>query len=56
MDCLNPNKQRKTAGGFKFVFKKVWDENERMKNTFKSSLIQTLTSQSSLEDIIARCK
>ena len=55
-DCLNPSKKRKTAGGFKFMFKKVYDEQQRISNAFKSSPIPTITSKTSLEDMIAIVK
>jgi len=48
-DCLNPNKVRKTAGGFKFMFKPAWEEHKKFNKL-------TITAGTSYEDMIAIAK
>jgi len=62
-DCLNTNKTRKTAGEFKFMLKKEWDEYMSSKEIIevknKRTLIlpkKQLTSKSTIEEIIGAAK
>jgi len=52
-DCLNPKKQRHTADGFKFMFKKAWDEHVKFMKIKNKEII---TAESSYEDVIAIAK
>ncbi len=38
------------------MFKKIYDENQRVSNAFKSSSAPTITSKTSVEDMVAIAK
>lgn len=48
-DCLNPKKARKTARGYKFMYKKAWQEHAKFNKL-------TITADTSYEDMIAIVK
>ncbi|MCX6076035.1 MAG: hypothetical protein NTW78_04020 [Campylobacterales bacterium] len=55
-DCLNPNRQRKTAGGFKFMFQKPWEEQKAFNKAKELEKIPKITAHTSYEEMIAIAK
>jgi len=62
-DCLNLNKQRKTAGGCTFMYKKEWDEYMSSKEVIEVKNQKTLilpkkqlTSKSTIEEILSAAR
>ena len=55
-DCLNPNKQRNTAKGLRFVLKKEYVEKELAKDIKMCLDNRIINSGSSIEDLISATK